>query len=737
MRHLRRIAFLSAFGCVANAVFPALAQEPSQEKSETGQPRADTGPTSNGHQRMLDLLEHLRRRGPVENIYTGASLHESERAELRALSADASDSKKARLHLLVGQDDLRLGNNREAVEHLQIVRELSDEGSIEPAFQLAVAYIRLGEAENCLAHRNPESCILPIRGGGIHREQTGARKSVEYLKEVLEKQPGHLTARWLLNLAHMALGEYPEKVPEHLLIPPQRFEASEEFPRFHDIAADLGLNTVTLSGGVIADDFDNDGWLDIVVSDWSPSGQLRYFRNNGDGSFTERTKEAGLTGLFGGLNLIQADYDNDGDADIYVLRGAWLEEIGRGYPNSLLQNDGKGRFRDVTFEAGLGEDHFPTQTAAWADFDNDGHADLYVGNENFPSQLFRNNGDGTFADVAPRAGVTNDDFAKAVVWGDYDSDRLPDLYVSNFGGPNRLYRNNGDGTFADAAPDAGVTYPFKSFPAWFWDFNNDGRLDLFVSGYEWNIRDVAADYLGLPAMETELDSLYQGDGQGGFKNVGPAADLTQITQPMGSNFGDLDNDGFPDFYLGTGYPDYEGLMPNLLFRNQGGGRFADVTAAAGVGHLQKGHGVAFADFDHDGDQDIFSELGGAFAGDVFGNALFENPGIENNWIVVKLVGVESNRSAIGARIRAEITENGKARSVYKWVNTGGSFGANPLRQHIGLGSAGTIELLEVYWPTTDQSQRFRNLKANQFIAITEGQKEYVTLPYQPVKFRSP
>lgn len=737
MRYLRRIAFLSALGCVANAVFPALAQESSQEKSETRQPRADTGPTSNGHQRMLDLLEHVRRRGPAENIYTGVNLHASERAELRALPADASHSKKARLHLLVGQDELRLGNNREAVRHLQAARELSDEGSIEPAFRLAIAYIRLGESENCLAHRNPESCILPIRGGGIHREQTGARKSIAYLKEVLEKQPGYLTARWLLNLAYMALGEYPEKVPEHLLIPPQRFEATEEFPRFHDIAADLDLDTVTLSGGAVADDFDSDGWLDIIVSDWSPSGQLRYFRNNGDGSFTERTKEAGLVGLFGGLNLVQADYDNDGDVDVYVLRGAWLEEVGRSYPNSLLQNDGKGRFRDVTFEAGLGEDHFPTQTAAWADYDNDGHVDLYVGNENFPSQLFRNNGDGTFTELARQAGVTNDDFAKAVVWGDYDSDRLPDLYVSNFGGPNRLYRNNGDGTFADAAPDAGVTYPFKSFPAWFWDFNNDGRLDLFVSGYEWNVRDVAADYLGLPAMESELDNLYQGDGQGGFKNVGPAAGLTQITQPMGSNFGDLDNDGFPDFYLGTGYPDYEGLMPNLLFRNQGGSRFADVTATAGVGHLQKGHGVAFADFDHDGDQDIFSELGGAFAGDVFGNALFENPGIENNWIVVKLVGVESNRSAIGARIRAEITENGKARSVYKWVNTGGSFGANPLRQHIGLGSAGTIELLEVYWPTTDQAQRFRNLKANQFIAITEGQKEYVTLPYQSVKFRSP
>ena len=137
--------------------------------------------------------------------------------------------------------------------------------------------------------------------------------------------------------------------PEHLLIPPERFEAKEEFPPFHEVAADLGLNTLTLSGGVIADDFDNDGWLDIVVSDWSPSGQLRLFQNGGDGTFSERTKEAGLIGIFGGLNLVQADYDNDGDTDIFVLRGArGSRGIGRGYPNSLLQNDGDGRFRDVT-----------------------------------------------------------------------------------------------------------------------------------------------------------------------------------------------------------------------------------------------------------------------------------------------------------------------------------------------------------------------------------------------------
>jgi len=738
-------ALLSSLVCVAAAALPALAQKASQDTSATQLRPAAAEPVATGHQRMLDLLDQIRRRGAVENIYTGADLHASEREELRTLPADAPDSEKARLHMLVGKDELRLGNNREAVEHLQAAYKLSDKGAVQPAFQLSIAYLRLGEAENCLAHRNPESCILPIRGGGIHREQTGARKAIDYLAEVLEKQPdsygvflnpGHLTARWLFNLAHMTVGEYPSKVPEHLLIPPERFEVKENFPRFHDIAADLGLNAMTLSGGVIADDFNNDGWLDIVVSDWSPGGQLRYFQNGGDSTFSEKTTEAGLTGLFGGLNLIQADYDNDGDTDIFVLRGAWLEEVGRGYPNSLLQNDGKGRFLDVTFEAGLGENHFPTQTAAWADYDNDGDADLYVGNENLASQLFRNNGDGTFTDVARQAGVTNDDFAKAVIWGDYDGDRLPDLYVSNFGGPNRLYHNNGGGTFTDVAADAGVTYPFKSFPAWFWDFNNDGNLDLFVSGYQWNVRDVAADYMGLPAMETELDSLYQGDGRGGFSETGSALNLTRITQPMGSNFGDLDNDGFPDFYLGTGYPDYEGLMPNLLFHNEGGKRFADVTAAAGVGHLQKGHGVVFADFDHDGDLDIFSELGGAFAGDVFGNALFENPGFGNHWIVVKLTGVESNSSAIGARIRAEIVEGGEKRSVYTWVNSGGSFGANPLRQQIGLGSAEKIESLEIYWPASGQTQRFRDVGVDQFIAITEGEEEYETLPHQPVKFRT-
>ncbi len=694
---------------------------------------APTTSVADGHLRMLALLEEIRKRNSVENLYTGADFHAGERHLLKQLRIDSPPAQQARLRLLVGKDELRLGNNQEAIEHLRKAYDLSDSRLVQPAFQLAVAYLRLGEARNCIAHRDAASCILPIRDGGIHRDQDPARTAIQHLTEVLRRQSSHKAARWLLNLAYMTVGGYPAEVPGAFLIPPERFESEQDVPRFRDVALELGLNTVSLSGGAIADDFDGDNWLDLVVSDWNPNGQLRFFRNNGDGTFGERTEEAGFLGLYGGLNLVQADYDSDGDLDVYVLRGAWLEKAGR-HPNSLLQNDGNARFRDVTIDAGLGGNHYPTQTAAWADFDNDGDLDLYVGNETFPSQLFRNNGDGTFSDVAVAAGVTNDAVAKGVVWGDYDGDRLPDIYVSNFGAVNRLYRNAGDGTFSDVAAEANVTYPFKSFPTWFWDFNNDGSLDLFVSGYERRVDDVAAHFMGLPSMETEPDSLYAGDGSGSFRDVGFEVNLNHITQPMGSNFGDLDNDGFLDFYLGTGYPEYEGLMPNLLFRNVGGKQFVDVTTSAGVGHLQKGHGVAFADFDHDGDQDLFVELGGAYAGDVYANALFENPGFENNWLVVRLVGVESSACAIGSRIRAVISENGNRRSVYRWVNSGGSFGANPLRQHIGLGRAARVDRLEIYWPASDRTQVFRDVGVNQFVVVREDRDGLEARPYQAVEF---
>src|SRR5262249_28575698 len=178
---------------------------------------------------------------------------------------------------------------------------------------------------------------------------TGA---IAVLTEQLHESPQDLSARWLLNLAHMTLGEYPDKVPTQWLIPPKVFASEYDLPRFPDVAGQLGLDVDDLAGGCILDDFDNDGFIDIVASSWGFNGQLRYFHNDGNGRFTERTGEAGLLGLTGGLNIQQTDYNNDGWLDIWILRGAWLGKEGR-IPNSLLRNNGDGTFTDVTEEAGL------------------------------------------------------------------------------------------------------------------------------------------------------------------------------------------------------------------------------------------------------------------------------------------------------------------------------------------------------------------------------------------------
>jgi hypothetical protein len=299
--------------------------------------------------------------------------------------------------------------------------------------------------------------------------------------------------------------------------------------------------------------------------------------------------------------------------------------------------------------------------------------------------------------VAAEAGVTNRLLAKAVVWGDFDADRYPDIYVSNYEGPNRLYRNRGNGTFEDVAVKRAVSEPWESFPAWFWDFDNDGAVDIFASAYSGGIAEVAAFYLNLPFDRSKtLPRLYRGDGNGGFQEVASRVNLVRPLHAMGANFGDLDNDGFLDCYFGTGWPEYHELMPNVMYLNARAARFRDVTTAGGFGHLQKGHAVVFADLDNDGDQDIFEQMGGFVPGDRYRDALYENPGSENHWICVKLSGTRTNRAGIGARIHVRIVENGRRRSIYRHVNSGGSFGANSLRQSIGLGSAEKIERCDIF-----------------------------------------
>jgi hypothetical protein len=693
-----------------------------------------------GHTRMLRMLEEVRRRTPTENPYLGeAQLRQFEEV-FASMPADAPALRRFHVKWAIDQQLLRLGRLAEAIAGFEsaydllseIGPQLSAEARQHFLLNRATAYLRLGETQNCVHCTTGESCILPLEGGGIHVERMGIEKARECLSELLKEYPNDLTAQWLLNIACMAAGEYPDGVPEPFRVSPEKFRSQVGFPRFVNIAANLGVDEVNLCGGTAVEDFDNDGYLDLFMSTWDTAGEPTLFRNRGDGTFEPRVEEAGLAGLYGGLNVIHADYDNDEDIDLLVLRGGWLGETCR-YPNSLLQNDGTGRFRDVTFESGLGTVHYPTQTAAWADFDNDGDLDLYIGNERYPSQLFVNDGRGHFADVAAAARVQNGRFAKGTSWGDYDGDGFADLYVSNYEGDNRLYHNNRDGTFTDVAPQLGVTGPYKSFPCWFWDYNNDGNLDLFVASYAADVRDVAAQFLDAP-QDTEPACLYEGDGKGEFQEASALRRLEGIADVMGSNFGDLDNDGWLDMYLGTGYPEYEALMPNLMYRNAAGERFDDVTMAGGFGHLQKGHGVAFADLDNDGDQDIPVQMGGAYPGDEFGNVLFENPGFQNHWIGIKLIGTKSNRSAIGARIRVDAVEQGTVRSYYKWVNSGGSFGANPLQQQIGLGTADSIAKIEILWPRTGQAQVLKDVKADQFVEITEGSEGYRIRPLVALKF---
>ena len=216
-----------------------------------------------------------------------------------------------------------------------------------------------------------------------------------------------------------------------------------------------------------------------------------------------------------------------------------------------------------------------------------------------------------------------------------------------------------------------------------------------------------------------MPCLYRNNGDGTFTNVASEAQVDKVMYAMGANYGDLDNDGWLDFYVGTGDPDYRSLIPSRMFRSAAGKAFQEVTESGGFGHLQKGHGVSFADFDHDGDQDVYAVMGGAFEGDVFHNVLFENPGHGHHWITLQLEGTTSNRSAIGARIKLEVDADGRTRTIHRVVSTGGSFGASSLQQEIGLGAADALRTIEITWPG-GQTQRFDDIAMDQIVRIREG-----------------
>ncbi|MEM9821985.1 MAG: CRTAC1 family protein, partial [Bacteroidota bacterium] len=333
-------------------------------------------------------------------------------------------------------------------------------------------------------------------------------------------------------------------------------------------------------------------------------------------------------------------------------------------------------------------------------------------------------------------------FVKGVDWGDINNDGLPDLFISSLGNKNKLFINRGgtnasDWKFEDISFQARVEEPIFSFPTWFFDYDNDGFEDLFVAGYDLqrlkNVAyDIGSEYLGI-RPKADFPKLYRNNGDETFTDVTEQMQLDKIMYAMGSNYGDLDNDGYLDFYIGTGEPDLRSVVPNRMFKNKEGKSFTEVTMSAGFGHIQKGHGVGFGDFDNDGDQDIYCVIGGAYEGDISQNVLFENSNEKNAWITIQAEGRIGNRDAIGAKIKVNLPGG---RTIYRTVGTGGTFGSSSLQQEIGLGKAQSIRSIEITWPRADRTPSvYTNVPINRIVKIIEGENAFKLIDAQKVRFK--
>jgi hypothetical protein len=485
--------------------------------------------------------------------------------------------------------------------------------------------------------------------------------------------------------------------------------------------------------GCVWFDYNNDGLLDLYVlsgrylegvTDHShPDGEgatNHLYRNNGDGTFTDVTTQAGVSGKGFAMGVTVGDYDNDGFEDIYITN--WNSAI-------LYHNNGDGTFTDVTEKAGVQNNHWGVG-AAFLDYDRDGQLDLFVGNylkfdphakkpfypaEAFPgpldfegesNRLFHNNGDGTFTDVSERAGIADPPGrAMGVTVGDFDKDGWPDIYVANDQMESYLYRNNHDGTFTNVAIDQNVAYgtngdtPSAMGPV-FGDYDNDGSLDLFVSDMRYHrlYRNSAKD--GFFTDTTVESGIARTSGQ----YVG-----------WGDAMFDFDNDGWKDLFIVNGGLHWLVPMEDSLLRNNGNGTFTDVSADAGSYFKSKkvGRGACFADYDNDGYIDAFIVvLGGK------GILLHAKPPAvanRNHWLTLKLVGTRSNRDAFGARVEADA---GDLHQVVETVSHSGYLSQNDPRPHFGLGSHAEVDTLTIWWPS-GTIQKYEHVKADQVFTITE------------------
>ena len=465
-------------------------------------------------------------------------------------------------------------------------------------------------------------------------------------------------------------------------------------PSFTKITAGDIVNEVAAGVGAAWADYDNDGFLDLVVANGGGGGGRAepdyLYRNNGDGTFTKITE--GLLVTYSGHSGFAAwgDYDNDGFTDLFV--GA--TEIGTGY---LHHNLGDGHFERIEIDSiGIG---WVNGTGVWGDYDQDGFLDLFVAARSGYSKLFHNNGDGTFSQITDIPPVTTSCSAWSSAWADYNNDGQPDLFIANSAGRNFLFRNLGDGAFARIQEGPIVNDSDYSIGSAWGDYDNDGFLDLFVANGDWSG--------GL-----HRNWLYHNNGDGTFTKITKGNIVTDSRPWVAGSWADFDNDGDLDLFVSA----FTASHNNALYRNNGNGAFAEVTTGSivqdgkttGYGSL----GAAWGDYDKDGFPDLFVATWDGK------NLLYRNNGNENHWITVQCEGRASNRSAIGTKVRVRATIQGKTYWQMREISNGDGWSGNSLDACFGLGDAEVIDRIRIEWPS-GIVQELANIPVDQFLAVTE------------------
>jgi len=531
--------------------------------------------------------------------------------------------------------------------------------------------------------------------------------------ESMDANPSDDRPRSVLFQAAQKMGGYPAFVPEA-----HRMEMKTGYAKptvqFEDIAARMGLDKTSGGRGTAIFDYDNDGWLDIAIA--SAYGGSTLYHNNGDGTFTDVSVGSGLDTTTNTFAFAAGDYNNDGFTDLFIVRAGFY--VGEG---QLLRNNGNGTFTDVTRQSGLQNIWGPGFTPSWVDYDGDGLLDLFVTNNlggllerKTPNRLFHNNGDGTFTEVTEQSGLKTIWPTIGGAWGDYDNDGLMDLFLSNGLGRSQLFHNNGDGTFTDVSEIAGVTETGFGSPAFWWDYDNDGWMD--IGQFIWSDHDNVIYTMrhGTAPPDGQPMRVYHNNRDGTFTEVSAELGLNECWGTMSGNCGDFNNDGYLDLALGNGSPKLDRLDPMVIFENDGRS-FRNTTFAAGLPLTGKTHGINMADLFGDGRLSIVVAPGGAYPGDLLTTSVYCPTTLPGNYLNVRLVGVKSNRSAIGARVSIEAG----GRKQFREVSGGTNFGCLPFEQHFGLAGILKVDAVEIGWPS-GLKQRFEGAPVNSTVEFTEG-----------------